>query len=225
MTDREAANEHAYSRAERAAIYRAIGERRDVRSRFTSEPVPDDLLLRVLGAAHRAPSVGLSQPWRFLVIREPRTRREVHALFERANARAASVYAGERAERYRGLRLAGILDAPVNVCVVCDDDPERGAGLGRQTVPETARYSTVCAIQNLWLASRAEGLGVGWVSILDPAELRRTLAIPDRFALVAYLCLGFTTGFAGEPDLERAGWESRLALEDVVAYERLPADG
>ncbi len=180
-------------------------------------------MLRVLGAAHRAPSVGFSQPWRFLVIRDCATREAVHAIFARANAEAARAYAGERAERYATLRLAGIRDAPVNVCVLCDDEPERGAGLGRRTMPETARYSTVCAIQNLWLAARAEGLGVGWVSILEPADLRATLAIPAHLAIVAYLCIGFTSGFAEQPDLERAGWESRLALEDVVVYERFQA--
>lgn len=213
-------SQDAFSEMERAAIYRVIAERRDVRDHFTAEPVGDDVLLRVLGAAHKAPSVGLSQPWRFLVIRKSETRAAVHALFESASAEAAQTYAGERAERYRALRLAGILDAPVNLCVLSDDDPIRGAGLGRRTMPETARYSTVCAIQNLWLAARAEGLGVGWVSIVDPAALRRTLKVPPQLALVAYLCVGFTRGFATEPDLERAHWDVRVPLADVIAYER-----
>jgi 5,6-dimethylbenzimidazole synthase len=209
----------AFSDLERAAVYRAIDERRDVRAHFVSDPVPDDVLLRILEAAHRAPSVGLSQPWRFIVVREPRTRATVHAAFERANATAALAYDGDRAETYRALRLAGILDAPVNLCIVCDDDPQRGAGLGRRTMPETARYSTVCAIQNLWLAARAEGLGVGWVSIVEPQDLREIFAIPERYAIVAYLCVGFVRTFAAEPDLERAAWEKRVPLHDVLDYE------
>jgi 5,6-dimethylbenzimidazole synthase len=209
-----------FSALERAAVYRAIRSRRDVRSDFTGDDVPDDLLMRVLGAAHAAPSVGLSQPWRFIVVRDAATRGEVRAAFEQANATAAARYEGEQRERYGTLRLQGILEAPVNLCVVCDDDPPRGDGLGRQTMPETARYSTVCAIQNLWLAARVEGLGVGWVSILDPNALRRILAIPDRLAVVAYLCVGHVAAFAAEPDLVRAGWEERLPLDAVVDRDR-----
>lgn len=205
-----------FSEEERAAVYRAIAARRDVRAGFVPDEISDDVLRRVLGAAHRAPSVGLSQPWRFVVVRDVATRRAVYDAFERANATAAAVYAGETRERYAALRLQGILDAPVSLCVLCDDDPQQGRGLGRQTVPETARYSTVCAIQNLWLAARTEGLGVGWVSIIDPAELRRILAIPDRLAIVAYLCIGYVSAFAGEPDLERVGWEKGLPLDAVL---------
>ena len=209
-----------FSPEERAAVYRAIRARRDVRADFSSEDVPDDVLLRVLEAAHLAPSVGLSQPWRFIVVRDLATRRDVRAAFDEANTAAARAYEGERAERYRSLRLQGILEAPVNLCVVCDDDPERGHGLGRQTMPETVRYSTVCAIQNLWLAARVEGLGVGWVSIVDPHALRRILAIPDHLTVVAYLCIGYVHTFATEPDLIRAGWETRLPLEAVIDQER-----
>jgi 5,6-dimethylbenzimidazole synthase len=213
------ANANAFSDAERAAVYRAIDERRDVRAHFVSDPVPGDVLMRVLDAAHHAPSVGFSQPWRFIVVRERATREAAHAIFERANAAAARAYEGERAAAYRKLRLAGILDAPVNLCVVCEEDPERGKGLGRQSMPETARYSTVCAIQNLWLAARAEGLGVGWVSIVEPAEVRTLFGVPAGYAIVAYLCLGYVRSFAGEPDLERAAWEARLPLESVIDYE------
>jgi 5,6-dimethylbenzimidazole synthase len=209
-----------FTPAERAALYRAIALRRDVRAEFLPDPVGDDVLARVLGAAHQAPSVGLSQPWRFIVVRDLATRRAVHAAFARASADAAAAYDPATAARYRGLRLAGILDAPVNLCVTCDDDPARGNGLGRRTMPETARYSTVCAIQNLWLAARVEGLGVGWVSILEPAELRALLAIPERLAVVAYLCVGHVAAFAPVADLERDRWETRAALADVVDYER-----
>lgn len=209
-----------FSASEREAVYRAIRERRDVRADFVADDVPDEVLMRILDAAHRAPSVGLSQPWRFIVVRDRATRGLVRDAFERANAEAAAIYAGEERERYGALRLQGILEAPVNVCVVCDDDPDRGRGLGRETMPETVRYSAVCAVQNLWLAARVEGVGVGWVSILDPAALREILAIPERLAVVAYLCVGFVRTFAREPDLVRAGWESRLPLDAVVDTDR-----
>ncbi|HEY4442619.1 MAG TPA: 5,6-dimethylbenzimidazole synthase, partial [Candidatus Elarobacter sp.] len=208
---------------ERAAVYRAIRSRRDVRADFTDEPVEDGVLTRILEAAHRAPSVGLSQPWRFIVVRDLAARREVRDAFDEANAAAAQRYEGEQRTRYLSLRLQGILEAPLNLLVLCDDDPERGQGLGRQTMPETARYSTVCAIQNLWLAARVEQLGVGWVSIVDPQALRRIFAVPDRLRIVAYLCVGYVRTFADEPDLVRAGWEGRVPLEAVVDYERFGA--
>ena len=221
-----------FSAADRKALYRAISLRRDVRAEFASDHVDDGVLERILAAAHQAPSVGLSQPWRFIVVRSPATRAAVHAAFSRANAEAASAYDAETSQEYRKLRLAGILDAPVNICVTCDDDPARGRGLGRRTMPETARYSTVCAVQNLWLAARVEGIGVGWVSIVDPAELRALLGIPEDIAIVAYLglpphvevvaylCVGHVRAFAPVADLERDGWEKRLPLSAVVDRER-----
>jgi 5,6-dimethylbenzimidazole synthase len=212
--------ESDFSASERAALYRAIESRRDVRADFVSDDVPDDVLLRVLQAAHNAPSVGLSQPWRFIVVRSEETRAAVHEAFLVANARAAAAYDDERAAAYRALRLQGIRTAPLNVCVVCDEQPARGHGLGRQTMPETARYSTVCAIQNLWLAARVEGLGIGWVSIVDPDALRRIFAVPPSFAIVAYLCVGYVSAFADDPDLVRAGWEGRIPVVDVIDRER-----
>jgi 5,6-dimethylbenzimidazole synthase len=208
-----------FSASERAAVYRAMRSRRDVRTDFISDDVPEEVLERVLAAAHLAPSVGLSQPWRFVVVRDIAIRRRVRAAFEAANT-AAAIYEGARSELYARLHLQGILEAPVNVCVVCDDDPQRGHGLGRQTMPETARYSTVCAIQNLWLAARVEELGVGWVSIIDPLVLHRILEIPEQLTVVAYLCIGYVAAFAGEPDLVRAGWEDGLPLSAVVDRER-----
>ncbi len=209
-----------FTPAERAALYRAIALRRDVRAEFLPDPIGHDVLARVLEAAHQAPSVGLSQPWRFIIVRDLATRRRAHEAFTRANAQAAEAYDVATATRYRALKLAGILNAPVNVCVTCDDDPKRGNGLGRRTMPETARYSTVCAIQNLGLAARVEGLGVGWVSIVEPAELRALLGIPTRVAIVAYLCVGRVAAFAPVADLERDHWEARVALADVLDYER-----
>jgi 5,6-dimethylbenzimidazole synthase len=214
-----------FNEAEREAVYRVIAERRDVRRGFLDTPLPDDLIGRLLAAAHSAPSVGLMQPSRFIVIRDYGIRKAVHQIFEGANGRAVDSYNGERAARYSGLKLEGILEAPQNLCVLCDSGSERGHGLGRQTMPQTAIYSTVCAIQNLWLAARSEGVGVGWVSILDPAELLKLLNIPGHLTMVAYLCLGYVEGFASEPDLERFGWEKRADLKRVVSYNRYSEEG
>jgi len=209
----------AFGDAERDAIYRVIAARRDVRRGYIDKPLPDEVLQRLLAAAHRAPSVGLMQPSRFIVVRDLAIRQAVHDLFEEANARAAATYDGEQRERYDALKLEGILEAPQNLCIVCDTGSERGHGLGRHTMPETAAYSTVCAIQNLWLAARAEGVGVGWVSILDPVRLRAALHIPEHMLPVAYLCLGYVDQFASEPELERSGWERRVPLESAVCYD------
>jgi 5,6-dimethylbenzimidazole synthase len=208
-----------FNESDRAAVYRAIGARRDVRRGFIDRPLPDEVLQRLLAAAHSAPSVGLMQPSRFIVIRDLATRTAVHNIFEEVNHKAATTYQGEQRERYAALKLEGILEAPQNLCIVCDTQNERGHKLGRHTMPETAAYSTVCAIQNLWLAARAEGIGVGWVSILDPARLRTLLHIPDHILLVAYLCLGFVDHFETEPELERSGWEKRVPVQTAVCYD------
>jgi 5,6-dimethylbenzimidazole synthase len=197
-------NEHLiYGDQEREAVYRAISTRRDVRSGFLNEPLPDDLLRRLLAAAHCAPSVGLMQPSRFIVVRDLAVRTTIHGIFRDANAEALATYTGEQRERYAALKLEGILEAPQNLCVLCDPTSPRGHKLGRHTMPETAVYSTVCAIQNLWLAARTEGVGVGWVSILDPFRLRSVLKIPEHIIPVAYLCRGYVSHFASEPELER----------------------
>jgi 5,6-dimethylbenzimidazole synthase len=214
-----------FNDVEREAIYRVIAERRDVRCGYIDRPLPDDLIDRLLLAAHNAPSVGLMQPSRFIVVRDFNTRKAVREIFEAANKEASAGYSGEQAERYSKLKLEGILEAPQNLCVLCDSGSERGHGLGRRTMPETALYSTVCAIQNLWLAARSEGVGVGWVSILDPIRLRELLGVPEHLTLVAYLCVGYVEGFASEPDLERFGWEKRVDLKTVVSYERYSYTG
>jgi len=208
-----------YGDREREAVYRAIATRRDVRSGFLDEPLPDDLFRRLLAAAHSAPSVGLMQPSRFVVVRDLAVRTTIHSIFRDSNAEALATYTGEQRERYATLKLEGILEAPQNLCVVCDPTSSHGHKLGRHTMPETAVYSTICAIQNLWLAARTEGVGVGWVSILDPFRLRSVLNIPVHIIPVAYLCLGYVSHFASEPELERQGWESRIPLEQVVFYD------
>lgn len=211
--------DRSFNDADRSAIYRAIALRRDVRRGFLDRPLSRELLRRLLTAAHNAPSVGLMQPSRFIVIRNPATRQAVYDIFKDTNADARALYEGEKKEKYDVLKLEGILEAPQNLCIVCDTQNQRGHGLGRQTMPETAVYSTVCAVQNLWLAARAEDVGVGWVSILDPVRLRNVLRIPDHVLPVAYLCLGYVDKFASAPDLEQSGWEKRLPLETAVSYD------
>ena len=211
-----------FSAAEKAAVYRAIGERRDVRRGFKPEPLPEALLARLLEAAHQAPSVGLMQPTRFVVVRDADVRARVHEVFQVANEQAAAGYEGEQRRSYAGLKLAGLLEAPQHVCVLCESDSAQGAGLGRQTMPEMAAYSSVCAVQNLWLAARAEGVGVGWVSILDVAALRDLLRVPERLMVVAYLCLGYVERFEEVPDLERLGWELRRRM--AVAFDGCDPD-
>ncbi len=210
---------NAFSDTERAAIYRAIDMRRDVRRGFVDRPLPDELLRRLLAAAHKAPSVGFMQPSRFIVIRDLAIRRAVHGIFEQSNSEASANYTGPQLEQYLALKLEGILEAPQNLCIVCDTGSAGGHKLGRHSMPETAAYSTVCAVQNLWLAARAEGVGVGWVSILDPARLRAVLHIPDHILPVAYLCLGYVDHFAPQPELETYGWEKRLPLEAAISYD------
>jgi 5,6-dimethylbenzimidazole synthase len=183
--------------------------RRDVR-RFRSDPVDAELLERLLALAVHAPSVGLSQPWRFVLVETPARRAAIRDNFARANERALAGYAGERQARYARLKLEGLSQAPVHLVVCSDEETTIGHGLGRQTMPETLRYSVVAAIQTLWLAARAERLGVGWVSILDPEAARATLDLPPQWSFVAYLCIGWPEEEHGDPELERHGWQERL---------------
>lgn len=212
--------EHHFSEEERRGVYRAIFERRDVRSHFLPDPVQDDVLGRILDAAHHAPSVGFMQPWDFLVIRDATIRNAVYRNFEWASRCAAEVYDGEQRKLYDSLKLAGIVEAPVNVCVTCDRQRPKGSGLGRQTDPAVDVYSTVCAVQNLWLAARSESLGVGWVSILDLEQLKTTLGIPQALTPIAYLCIGYVSEFRPQPDLLEKGWETRSNLASVTHFDR-----
>jgi len=212
-----------FTEGELEGVYRAIHERRDVRSGFLPEPLNDQVLYRLLEAAHHAPSVGLMQPWRFILIRATEIRKAVHDIFLRSSQAALDTYDGDRAKKYAGLKLEGILEAPQNLCIVCNPECERGHRLGRHSMPETAVYSAVCAVQNLWLAARAEGVGVGWVSILDKEALHEVLHIPANIVTVAYLCLGYVDHFATEPGLERAGWEHRIPIDQVLGVDQYDA--
>jgi nicotinate-nucleotide--dimethylbenzimidazole phosphoribosyltransferase len=210
---------HSYPGQQREAIYRVMAERRDVRHGFLPDPVPPEVLARVIGAAHQAPSVGFSQPWDFIVITSQPKRERIKALAERAAAEYAASLPAARALALRRLKTEAILDTPVNIAVTCD--PTRGGRytLGRQTQPQTAAYSSVLAVANLWLAARAEGLGVGWVSFFNERELAAELGLPRHLEVVAYLCVGRVSEFPAEPELATAGWARRRPLAWAVHAE------
>lgn len=189
--------------------------RRDVR-RFRSDPVGEELIQSLLELASHAPSVGNCQPWRFVMVEDPARRQAIRASFERANAQALEGYSGEARALYAQLKLAGLDIAPVHIAVFADEGTERGAGLGRQTMPEALHYSAVGAVHTLWLAARAEGLGLGWVSIIEPEVVSKTLDVPESWAFIAYLCIGWPVEEHVDPELVRAGWESRAPISSLV---------
>ena len=205
---------------ERNGLYKAIHTRRDVRARFTPEPVPDTVLARILHAAHRAPSVGFSQPWNFILVRNRITRRRIRESFDAERERSSAMLEGERRSAYDSLKLEGIMESFVNVCVTYDPTRFGPFVIGRTSIPQTGVYSVCCAVQNLWLAARSEGVGVGWVSILSNDTIRECLRLPPHVEPVAYLCVGYVEEFAPKPDLEAAGWLPRTKLSSVVAFER-----
>ena len=190
--------------------------RRDVRH-FLPDPIAPAVLDDLLRLAASAPSVGLSQPWRFVLVDDAARRRAVEMDFARCNAAALARQQGERAAHYAALKLAGLREAPCHLAVCLEPDPAQGRGLGRATMPETAAYSAVLAVHTLWLAARARGVGVGWVSILDPAAVLAALDVPAAWRLVAYLCLGTPAANSEVPELEREGWETR---RDAVVLQR-----
>lgn len=182
--------------------------RRDVR-RFRTDPVDEAVLARCLDAFRLAPSVGLSEPWRLIRVSSDPVRAACLDNYRCANAAALSNYADEKAQLYARLKLSGMAEAPVHLAVFCDDGTAKGAGLGAATMPETRAYSVVSAITLFWLALRSEGLGLGWVSILDPLQLCRDLQVPDQWRLIGYLCIGWPETGGVQPELERLGWETR----------------
>ncbi|HEV3396581.1 MAG TPA: 5,6-dimethylbenzimidazole synthase [Xanthobacteraceae bacterium] len=186
--------------------------RRDVR-RFRREPLAAGTIERLIETACLSPSVGLSQPWRFVIVEDAARRRAVIDDFRACNGEALRAYAGEAAERYAALKLAGLEEAPCHVAVFADRSTEIGTGLGRRTMPETAEYSVVAAICTLWLAARAEGIGLGWVSILDPLRIGEILDVPKDWIFIGYLCLGYPQHDDDRPELERAQWERRRPTE------------
>lgn len=218
MTAENGTPQTTFTASEREAVYKAIFARRDVR-RFLSAPVSGEAIERILLAAHHAPSVGFMQPWNFIVIRDPNTKTSIKQAFLSARAQEAERFAGDRKELYLSLKLEGIEEAPMNICVTCDSTRHGPAVLGRSLVPQTDLYSTCCAIQNLWLAARAEGLGVGWVSILSEKRLKEILRIPSHITVVGYLCVGYPARFEAKPELETVGWLDRLPLRDVIFDE------
>ncbi len=209
-----------FSADERAAVYHAIFSRRDVRGQFLPKPVPDELLSRVLMAAHHAPSVGFMQPWNFVLVRSAEVKQRVHGVFAEANAEAARMFPDEKRAVYSQLKLQGILEAPINLCITCDRTRSGPVVLGRTHMPTMDLYSSVCAVQNLWLAARAEGLGVGWVSIFHEKALQDALGIPHHIVPIAYLCIGYVSHFNDKPELEKAGWLPRLPISDLIYAEQ-----
>jgi len=205
----------SFDAAFRRALHDLIAWRRDVR-RFRTDPVPAGTFGQLVGIASLAPSVGLSQPWRFVLVEDPQRRQAVRDNFAAANAEALASYTDERARLYATLKLAGLDRAPVQFAVFADRETPQGAGLGRRTMPEMIEYSAVAAMNTLWLAARAEGLGLGWVSILDPAALSALLDVPASWRFVGYFCLGYPESDELTPELERAGWEHRRPAGDFI---------
>ena len=209
-----------FSNEEKVGLYKAIYSRRDVRSHFTSTTIDDEVLSRILNAAHHAPSVGFSQPWNFILIKDYETRKRIKDSFEIERKQSSQLVEEPRKSKYLSFKLEGILDSPINVCVTYDPSRFGPFVIGKSSIPETGIYSVCCAVQNLWLAARTEGIGVGWVSILSNEVLKEALELPGHIVPVAYLCLGHVEEFAPKPDLETAKWLPRLELKDVVYYEK-----
>ena len=198
----------------RDELYELMRWRRDVRH-FRTTPVDEALLMRCLDAFSHAPSVGLSEPWRIVRVESPQARAAARTNFETANAEALASYDSDQADNYAKLKLAGMDRAPVQLAVFCDEATSKGHGLGAGTMPEMRRYSVVSAVTLFWLAARAEGLGLGWVSVLDPDQLCRDLGVPEDWALIGYFCIGYPEEDHETPELAREGWEVRAAALDI----------
>ena len=208
-----------FDHAFRTRLRELLTWRRDVR-RFRRDALPRGTLERLIELACLAPSVGLSQPWRFVIVDTPACRAAIRANFETCNAKALAAQSGQRAAGYARLKLAGLDDAPGHLAVFADPATTRGHGLGRHTMPEMIEYSAVTAVHTIWLAARAEGIGMGWISILDPAAVAATLDVPATWTFIGYLCLGFPETEDDIPDLERAGWERRYPASSRIVLRR-----
>jgi len=209
-----------FSEDEKAGFYKAIYSRRDVRSHFTTEPINNKTLTKILDAAHHAPSVGFSQPWNFILIKDSNTKKKIKESFEIEHKYASEKLTDVKKSEYLSLKLEGILESPVNICITYDPTKFGPFVIGRTSIPETGIYSVCCAVQNMWLAARAEGIGLGWVSIVSNQVLKTELGLPEHIIPIAYVCLGHVTKFEAKPDLERAKWLPRLNLDEVVFYEK-----
>lgn len=207
------------SKEERQAVYKTIYSRRDVRGEFKPDPVPDEVLQRVIEAAHHSPSVGYMQPWDFIIVKDKVRKKKIKEAFEIANREAGEMFESEKAELYKSFKLEGITEAPIGICVTCDRTRTGKVVIGRTANPEMDLYSAVCAVQTLWLAARAENLGTGWVSIIHHDHLRKILNIPDHIVPIAYLCIGYVTHFHEKPELEKAGWLPRMPIDSVVHHD------
>ncbi|MBM6549618.1 5,6-dimethylbenzimidazole synthase [Marinomonas ostreistagni] len=208
-----------FSPEERATLHNIIFSRRDVRREFLPTPIPDDVIQRILSAAHHAPSVGFMQPWDFIVIKSDHTKEQIKQGFLAANEKSAKMFDEQREQHYRQLKLEGIEEAPLGICITCDRRRTGDVVLGRTIKPEMDLFSAVCAVQNLWLAARAENLGMGWVSILEDEVLYEALNIPRELDIIGYFCIGYVEQFQTTPDLERHGWQDRRPLQDAIHYE------
>lgn len=211
----------SFTITEKEGLYKAVFSRRDIRSHFIDKKIPNDILVKILNAAHHAPSVGFSQPWDFILIKNKTTKLKVKESFTKERQKTIPLLDNdsERQDKYVKLKLEGILESDINICVTYDPEKFGPFVLGRTSIPETGEYSVCCAIQNLWLAARAEGIGVGWVSILSVEDLRKILDIPDHVKPIAYLCLGYVNKFEVKPDLETSGWLKRAILSEVIHFE------
>lgn len=209
-----------FEQSEKDALYKTIFTRRDVRGQFRPDPVPNDVLSRVLYAAHHAPSVGFMQPWNFVVVHSDEVKQKVHEGFLKAHQKAATMFEPEKSKTYRNLKLEGIKESPINICITCDRSRTGPVVIGRTAIETMDLYSSVCAVQNFWLAARAEGLGVGWVSIINQEELQQALGIPENIVPIAYLCVGYVSHFYQQPELQTAGWLERMPLEDLVYFDQ-----
>lgn len=205
---------------ERDALYKIIYSRRDVRSEFLPKPVPDEIIARILKAAHHAPSVGYSQPWDFVLVKNQETKQAIKDGFEQAHAESAEMFSEEKKAQYKTFKLEGIVESPIGICVTCDRQKNGPVVIGRTIKPEMDLYSAVCAVQNMWLAARAENLGLGWVSILHDEVLRDTLNIPKDIDIIGYLCIGYVSKFNEKPELETAGWLPRQDINEIIHHEK-----